>query len=194
LKKVRLLECLNNIDNEMVERAIETDSKEKLQELKKLEKNKKYSFFFKYFNLFAGGLAVILIGIFVVNNFNTQNHDLITTPPLDAKSLQDLEKYLNMDLSKYEIKEIEEVILYEESDMGEIIYKDGSSFRISKGNTDNSGMYDGTLMRELEYNNINVKIYELDNTKYAIWQSNNYSYSYIFSESEDNLDILNKIV
>lgn len=194
MKKVRLLDVLNDINSEMIERAIEADSKEKLQELKMLEKKKESSFIFKYISLFAGSLAVVLIGIFVVNNLNVQNPSLNTNPPIEINDLKKLGKYLGIDLLKYEIKETETIMLYEESEMGEIIYEDGTSLRISKGNEDNSGIYGATLMMEQKYNNINVKIYKFENIKYATWQDDNYSYSYIFSENENVEDVLNKLV
>ena len=194
MKKVKLLDIFGNIDNEMLERAIETDSKVKLQELKIIEKRKKLSSIFNVLSIFAGGVAVILLGVFTINNFSKPNQILDPNPLVELKSLEELEQYFSIDLSKYNIKEIENIIKYKENKMGQITYVDGTVFRISESNENNSGIHGGILINEKKYNDINVKIYELETVKYAVWQNSNYSYSYITNESENLEEILNKMV
>ena len=194
MKKINLLDIFGLTDNAMVNRAIETDNIEKLKELKILEKRKKHLSIFRYVSMLAGGLAVLVIGIVLLNNNINDENVLIPNPMTEVKDITELENYIKLDLSKYEIKEIMEMYKFENESLIQIKYIDGSTLRISKENGDNSGIYGATLDKTETINGINISIYKLDNTVYAVWNDNNYAFSYIFSDNENTTQILSKLV
>ena len=87
-----------------------------------------------------------------------------------------------------------EMYKFENESLIQIKYIDGSTLRISKENGDNSGIYGATLDKTETINGINVSIYKLDNTVYAVWNDNNYAFSYIFSDNDNTTQILSKLV
>lgn len=196
MRKINLLDILGLTDNSIINRAIETDSSEKLKELKILEKRKKYLKIFKYTSMFAGSFAVIIIGIILFSNTTSDNDVFTPNPMIEIKDIKELESYIKLDLSKYKIKEIMEMYKFSNGNLIQITYTDESTLRISKGISDNSGIYGATLKETKNINGFNVKIYEFEDTKYAVWNDgkNNYTYSYISSNNENIYDILSKIV
>lgn len=194
MKKINLLDILGLVDNQMLNRAIETDSAEKLKELKKLEKRRKCLGLFRYVSMFAGGLAVLVVGIVLLNNNINDDNVLISNPMIEVKDISELEKYIKLDLSKYEIKEINEMYKFDNENLIQIKYADGSTLRIGKESTDNSGIYGATLEKSEKINGVNVSIYKFDNIIYAIWNDDNYSFSYIFNDNDDIALVLSKLV
>ena len=195
MKKINLLDILGLTDNEMINRAIETDSAEKLKEIKILEKRKKSSEIFRYVSVLVGGMAVFVIGIVLFNN-NFNDNTLISNPMTKVESINELEKYIEIDLSKFKFKEIKEMYKFEDDTLIQITYKDDSTIRISKGLDDNSGIHGATLKETKKINDTNVEIYELNDTFYAVWEDekNSYVFSYVASNNEDINSILSKIV
>lgn len=195
MKKINLLDILGLTDNEMLNRAIETDNAEKLKEIKILEKRKKYLKIFRFASILAGGIAVFVIGIVLFNN-NINDNVLIANPMTKVESINELEKYIKIDLSKFKFKEIKEMYKFEDDALIQITYNDDSTMRISKGQDDNSGIYGATLKESKKINNINVGIYEFNDTTYAVWkdEKNSCVFSYVASENEDINSILPKIV
>ena len=195
MKKINLLDILGLTDNEMINRAIETDSAEKLKEIKILEKRKKSSEIFRYVSVLVGGMAVFVIGIVLFNN-NFNDNTLISNPMTKVESINELEKYIEIDLSKFKFKEIKEMYKFEDDTLIQITYKDDSTIRISKGQDDNSGIYGATLKEMRKINDTNVEIYEFDDIIYAVWkdEKNSYVFSYVASNNEDINSILSKIV
>lgn len=194
MKKINLLDILGLVDNQMLNRAIETDSAEKLKELKKLEKRRKYFGLFRYVSMFAGGLAVLVVGIVLLNNNINDDNVLISNPMIEVKDISELEKYIKLDLSKYEIKKINEMYKFDNENLIQIKYADGSTLRIGKESTDNIGIYGATLEKSEKINGVNVSIYKVDNIIYAIWDDDNYSFSYIFNDNDDIALVLSKLV
>ncbi len=195
MKKINLLDILGLTDNEMINRAIETDNAEKLNELKIIEKRKKYSEIFKFASVLAGGIAVFVIGIVLFNN-NINDNVLIPNPMTKVESINELEKYIKIDLSKFKFKEIKEMYKFEDDDLIQITYKDDSTIRISRGQEDNSGIYGATIKESKKINDINVEIYEFNDITYAVWkdEKNSCVFSYVASDNEDINSILPKIV
>lgn len=195
MKKINMLDILGLTDNEMLNRAIETDNAEKLKEIKILEKRKKYLKIFRFASILAGGIAVFVIGIVLFNN-NINDNVLIANPMTKVESINELEKYIKIDLSKFKFKEIKEMYKFEDDALIQITYNDDSTMRISKGQDDNSGIYGATLKESKKINNINVGIYEFNDTTYAVWkdEKNSCVFSYVASENEDINSILPKIV
>lgn len=193
MKKINLLDILGLTNNEIINRAIETDSAEKLKELKLLERRKKYSGLFRYTAIFASGFAIFIIGLVMFKNLNNENV-LIPNPMVEVKDINELSQYIKLDLSKYKIKNIKEMYKFENENLIQITYTDESKLRISKELKDNSGIYGSTLERTETINDINISIYKLDDTIYATWNNDNYSYSYIFNSNENTTEILVKLV
>lgn len=192
MKKIKLLDLFNSLDDKLIEQSIEIDNAKKLKEIKKLEKKKKISVFSKY--IFISTTAILLLAFILPNLSNENNTTQTKNPIIEVTNLNELEKFINKDLSKYKIKTINRMIKYNEEEMIEIEYKDLSTLRISKGNTDNSGIYGATLKEETNINNTKITIYEYENITYATWTLDNYSYSYIASTIENINEILKKII
>ena len=190
MKKINLLDILGSLDNKMINEAIEIDNSVKLKELKKREKCTKI---FKFATIFACSIVVFTIGLALINN-SAESNVLITNPMTQVNDISDLESYINLDLKKYKIKEIKEMFKFESEALIQIKYVDESTLRISKGSKDNSGIMGATLDNTLEINDKNVNIYKLDNTVYAMWQNDNYSFSYVFSDIDDISLVLSKLV
>ena len=195
MKKINLLDILGLTDNEMLNRAIETDNAEKLKEIKILEKRKKYFGIFRFASILAGGIAVFVIGIVLFNN-NINDNVLIPNPMTKVESINELEKYIDIDLTKFKFKEIKEMYKFEDDTLIQITYNDDSTMRISKGQDDNSGIYGATLKENKKINDINVEIYEFNDITYAVWkdEKNSCVFSYVASDNEDINSILPKIV
>lgn len=150
---------------------------------------------FRFASILAGGIAVFVIGIVLFNN-NINDNVLIANPMTKVESINELEKYIKIDLSKFKFKEIKEMYKFEDDALIQITYNDDSTMRISKGQDDNSGIYGATLKESKKINNINVGIYEFNDTTYAVWkdEKNSCVFSYVASENEDINSILPKIV
>lgn len=206
MKNIKLLEILGMLDDEMVQKAIETNDAQKLKELKLLEKRKKNSTLIKYMSVFASSLAVLVIGVIMINNngidksvIGENNGVQISNPISEVKSVQELESHIGKTLEKYQIKEIEKMTKFNDETMIQIYYEDNTSLRISEDqNIDNSGITGANVESNEIINNIEVKIRKLeDNVSkriFATWNDGKYSYTYYSNETENIIEILEKIV
>lgn len=194
MKRINLNDAIGKIDDKIIEKAIETDTIFKLNELKMIEKKSKKEKLVKYFSLFASSLAVIILGVFMINNIKYNNDIQIPNPIVSIDSLEELSKYLGIETDKFDFKEIENINKFNSEILGEITYRDNSVLRISKGNNDNSGIYGSTLKEETTINNTKVKIYSFEKLEYATWQKGGYSYSYRKSSSENITEIVKKLI
>lgn len=206
MKNIKLLEILGMIDDEMVQKAIETNDAQKLKELKLLEKRKKNSTLIKYMSVLASSLAVLIVVVIMTNNneidkniIDENNGVSISNPISEVSSIQELESYIGISLKRYQIKEIETMTKFNDDEMIQIYYKDGTSIRISKEqNSDNSGITGANVESNEIINNIEVKIRKLeDNVSkriFATWNDGKYSYTYYSNETENIIEVLEKIV
>lgn len=206
MKNIKLLEILGMIDDEMVQKAIETNDAQKLKELKLLEKRKKNSTLIKYMSVFASSLAVLVVGVIMINNngidksvIGENNGVQISNPISEVKSIQELESHIGKTLEKYQIKEIETMTKFNDEKMIQIYYEDNTSLRISEDqNIDNSGITGANVESNEIINNIEVKIRKLeDNVSkriFATWNDGKYSYTYYSNETENIIEVLEKIV
>lgn len=206
MKNIKLLEILGMLDDEMTQKAIETNDAQKLKELKLLEKRKKNSTLIKYMSVFVSSLAVLIVGVIMINNtkidkgmIGENNGVQISNPISEVTSIQELESYIGISLEKYQLKEVETMTKFNDDEMIQIYYKDGTSIRISKKqNDDNSGISGSMVESDEIINNVEVKIRKLaDNVSkcvYATWNDRKYSYTYYSSEAEDIIEVLEKIV
>ena len=194
MKKINLNEAIGKLDDKMIEMAIETDNVEKLKELKQIEKQKVKEKIINYFVFWTSSFAVVILGIFIINSMNYNNVVQIPNPIVSIDSLNELSNYLGLSTEKFDFKEIKNINKYQNEIFGEIIYKDDSTLRISKGKSDNSGIYGSALVEETVINNVEVQIYSLEKIEYATWQKDGYSYSYRKSNDENIKDIIKKII
>ncbi len=209
MKNIKLLEILGMLDDEMVQKAIETNDAQKLKELKLLEKRKKNSTLIKYMSVFASSLAVLIVEVIMINNnridkidksvIGENNGVQISNPISEVKSIQELESHIGKTLEKYQIKEIESMTKFNDEKMIQIYYEDNTSLRISEDqNIDNSGITGADVEGNEIINNIEVKIRKLeDNVSkciFATWNDGKYSYTYYSNETENIIEVLKKIV
>lgn len=206
MKNIKLLEILGMIDDEMVQKAIETNDAQKLKELKLLEKRKKNSTLIKYMSVFASSLAALVVGVIMINNngidksvIGENNGVQISNPISEVKSIQELESHIGKTLEKYQMKEIETMTKFNDEKMIQIYYEDNTSLRISEDqNIDNSGITGANVESNEIINNIEVKIRKLeDNVSkriFATWNDEKYSYTYYSNETENIIEVLEKIV
>ena len=194
MKKINLNEAIGKLDDKMIEMAIETDNVEKLKELKQIEKQKAKEKIINYFVFWTSSFAVVILGIFIINSMNYNNVVQIPNPIVSIDSLNELSNYLGLSTENFDFKEIKKINKYQNEIFGEIIYKDDSTLRISKGKSDNSGIYGSSLVEETVINNVEVQIYSLEKIEYATWQKDGYSYSYRKSNDENIKDIIKKII
>lgn len=194
MKKINMNDAIGKINDELIEKSIETDTPEKLKELKMLEKNKKRFNILKCFSVCASSFAVIIFGVVMFNNGINKNDVQIPTPIITVSSLNELSRYLGIDVSNLDFKLVSNISKYNDELLGEITYDDNSKLRISKGNENNSGIYGGIIKEEIIIENIKVQVYTYDDLEYAVWKNNNYSYSYIKSENEEIKNIIKNII
>lgn len=206
MKNIKLLEALGTIDDELLQKAIETNDAQKLKELKLLERKKKSTMFVKYVSVLASSFAVLTIGIAMMNNKGIDNNMIegnngvsISNPISEVNSIEEIESYIGKSLEKYKIKEIEAMTKFNDDKIVQIYYKDDTSIRISKeANADNSGVSGAKIESTEIINNVEVKINKLEaevlKQKFATWSDGEYSYTYYSNETENIIDVLEKIV
>lgn len=207
MKKFKLLDLLGFVDDEIIERAIETDSASKLKELKRLNRQQKHSRIFKIIWL-QGSIVLLVIGAIFFSNAGNgifKDKPIIPSPdnPIDnikknpkteVNGVDELSAYLKLDLSLFDMKSIANVYKHDDSISGEIKYADGEEIRIFLQTKDNSDIYESKLKEEKVIKNINIKIFESGDSLYAKWVKDGYIYVY-FSKSLENINkILDKVI
>lgn len=111
----------------------------------------------------------------------------INNPITEVNSIDEMKNYLGFDVPLLD-KEVESYIVIGDDDYAahaRIIYKDGTQFNMEEGNSNVSGIYGGTVIKEEIINNIKVTFYSYESIVYANWTKDGYSYSY----QSDNSDI-----
>lgn len=206
MKNIKLLEILGMIDDEIVQKSIETNDAKKLKELKLLERKKKNSILVKYMSVFASSLAVLVIGIIMINHNEIDKNMIdgnsgvqISNPISEVSSVQELESYIGISLKRYQIKEIETMTKFNNEKIVQIYYEDETSLRISEGkNVDNSGITGSEIESNEIINGIEVKISKLEDNAsksiFATWNDEKHSYTYYSNETENIIEVLEKIV
>ena len=112
----------------------------------------------------------------------------IPKPVIEVAAVEEMEPYLDFDVPVLD-KEIKSYSVFIEDDypaMGQIIYADGSEFRIKYGRGDISGIYGGTLEESKEIDGIKVEYYKHTETTYAIWEQNGFTFSYVYTNDGDS--------
>lgn len=140
----------------------------------------------------AACLCLMLVGsvMFLQNGNSTiPNPEKveIPNPIIEVTTVEEMEHYLDFDVPVLD-KEIKSYSVLIEDDyptMGQIIYADGSEFRIKYGSGDISGISGSTLEKSKEINGIKVEYYKYAETTYAIWEKNGFTFSYVYTNNGD---------
>ena len=112
----------------------------------------------------------------------------IPNPVISVASVEEMETYLDFDVPVLD-KEVESYSVLVEDQypvMGQIHYADGSEFRMQYGSGDISGIHGGTLEESENVGGVNVEYYKYENTVYAIWEQNGFTFSYVYAGSENS--------
>lgn len=188
MKKINLNDVIGNISDELIERSLETDSIDKLNELIKIDKKKKKLFVLRYIKYASCFIFILFTTMLIFNK--REETVLIPNPIEEVSSLTELSRYLDINLDYLNFKEIDTIIIYNNEYLGQINFKDNSTLRIGKSCNDVSGIYNSKFIKDITINNINVKIYQINDKEYASFTYNDYSYSYVKEQNED----INKII
>lgn len=136
--------------------------------------------------LLAAGGALFMPG--GVNSAPDPEPAQIPNPIITVTTIEEMENYLDFDVPVLD-KEVESYsVLIEDSypAMGQIDYADGSEFRMQYGSGDISGIHGGTLEESENVGGVNVEYYKYENTVYAIWEQNGFTFSYVYAGSENS--------
>lgn len=169
MKKEELFEAIGELDDNVVKGAM----------IRMKTKKKNY---FTAFGAVAACLCLMLCGTFTLNmNSNKPNPAYVQaiSPIMEVESVEEMESYLdfkvptlNKDVGTYI------VMIYDGyPEMAQIDYADGSCFRMKYGTGDISGFYGGIQEKEESVDGTTIKYFSLDETRYAIWENDGFTYS-----------------
>ena len=151
--------------------------------------------------VFLVSIGILFVGIWFIMNKDKDVEKLVqmANPLTEVKNTAEMKDYLGYDIPIMTDKEVSKYIVVGDgkyANHGRIIYNDESQFDIEKGDSDVSGIYDGVKKREESISGTKIVIYSYEDTIYAIWNYNNYSYSYSMKNSDDQtlLIELNKLM
>ena len=202
MKKIKLIDEISNIDTKYIERSMEIDSKEKLDNERKKEKVMKMNNLFKWGFACLACVCLVIVGVFAFKtktNNNVENHEelmQLVNPLMEVKSVEEMRQYLGYNVPVIPNKEVDKYIVIGEgkyADHARISYKDGSYFEMEKGtNKDVSGIFGGELKQKETINGHEVSIYTMEDIVYANWSDSKYSYSYSIGSGKIK-DLINDI-
>lgn len=151
--------------------------------------------------VFLVSIGILFVGIWFIMNKDKDVEKLVqmANPLTEVKNTAEMKDYLGYDIPIMTDKEVSKYIVVGDgkyANHGRIIYNDESQFDIEKGDSDVSGIYGGVKKREESISGTKIVIYSYEDTIYAIWNYNNYSYSYSMKNSDDQalLIELNKLM
>lgn len=217
MKKYKLLDEMNELDDKLLDRVIDIDTEEKLNLAKKKEKKEFFENNIKY--LFAGCACTcaFVIGVIILTRSEDKKTELlqekdvarITNPVNEVKSVSEIEKTIDLSVPALEKKVDSYLVIDENSEyaysttsegteesndkIGRILYSDGSIFSIGR-NSKVSGMFDGTLTKSITINDIKIELYDLEGISYAEWNNDEIYYSYTASSEENIEEVLKYLV
>lgn len=111
----------------------------------------------------------------------------IPNPIIEVETVEEMEQYLDFEVPVLD-KEVKSYSVYVEDEyptMGQIDYADGSELRIKYGTGDISGVYGSTVEQTKKINDVDVDFYKNDQTQYAVWDQNSFTFSYIYNKNAD---------
>lgn len=216
MKKYKLLDEMNKIDDKVLDKVIDIDSEEKLDLAKRKEKKEFFVNNFKY--LFAGCACTcaFVFGIIMLTRNGDKNMELyqerdttkIVNPITEVESVSEIEKIIDLSVPVLD-KEVDSYIVIndtnentfsitsestsENNKIGRILYSDNSVFSIGRKNNV-SGMFGGSLIKTITINNIKVELYDLEGVKYAEWNNKDIYYSYTANSEENIEEVLEHLI
>lgn len=217
MKKYKLLDEMNELDDKLLDGVIDIDIEEKLNLAKKKEKKEFFENNIKY--LFAGCACTcaFVIGVIILARSEDKKTELlqekdvarITNPVNEVKSVSEIEKIIDLNVPVLEKKVDSYLVIDENSEyaysttsegteesndkIGRILYSDGSVFSIGR-NSKVSGMFGGTLTKSITINDIKIELYDLEGISYAEWNNDDIYYSYTASSEENIEEVLKYLV
>ena len=189
MKSNKIEDAVGRVDDDIIMSALEIDSAEKLRDATGKERRRKSMRVIRNISAAAACLCVCVLMAFVLTGQSNPNEEplKVGSPITEVGSAEEMQKYLGFSVPVSEDKEIIKRVIYAHGDyvyMGEIVYGDGTGYKISRGSGDISGIYGAKLDGSVEYESVNVYYYSLLDTHYAIWSHNGYSFCYYLSDSE----------
>ena len=145
----------------------------------------------------AACLCLVIVGGIMLkqSSDNIPNPKLlqIANPMMKVDSVKEMESYLDFKIPILN-KEVSEYVVFVINgypEVGRIYYEDGSIFSIKYGNGDISGVFGGTLDVTVKIKETEVSFYIYDSIRYAIWESNGFTYSLTGTEGlEEEVEAL----
>lgn len=176
-------EAVSQIDGELIEKAIDTDSAQKLREAVRAEKRRAK---LKLIRAIAAAAACLCIcvcsAILFFSKDNRQTQPLrVTSPITEVSSVEEMRRYLGFPVVSLPEKTVSAYLIYASdglAQIGEIVYSDGSEYRVSRGSGDISGIFGAAADGSFICENVTVSCYSMSDTRYAIWESNGFAHSY----------------
>lgn len=216
MKKYKLLDEMNKIDDKVLDKVIDIDNEEKLDLVKRKEKKEFFENNFKY--LFAGCACTcaFVFGIIMLTRNGDKNMESyqerdttkIVNPITEVGSVSEIEKIIDLSVPVLD-KEVDSYIVIndtnentfsvtsestsENNKIGRILYSDNSVFSIGRNNNV-SGMFGGSLIKTITINNIKVELYDLEGVKYAEWNNKDIYYSYTANSEENIEEVLEHLI
>ncbi len=145
----------------------------------KSSKSKNY----KFWMVLAICLCVVLGGVFLINSLTTSKPNpeyvQVVNPILKVASAEEMSEYLDFKVPvlKKEVTDYIVLVIDGYPQSGRILYADGGCFNMMYGTGDISGIYGGILEKEETVNNIKISYYNYNDTKYALWETEGFTYS-----------------
>ena len=145
----------------------------------------------------------ILVGgmLYITDKDKIKNNSLELPNPLtEVSNANEMKNYLGYEVPVIVEKEVDKYIVIgkkEKATHARIIYKDKSEFDMEEGSSlDVSGIYGGKKLKEESIGGTTVILNTYEDTIYATWTYNNYSYSYsMINSDENNINLeINKIM
>lgn len=110
----------------------------------------------------------------------------IPNPLIEVASADEMGDYLDFDVPVLE-KAVETYTVITADGyarLGQIVYADGSQYRIQYGSGNISGICGAALTDTREIDGVTIECYESGTASYAIWEQDGFAFSYTFSGTD----------
>lgn len=145
----------------------------------------------------AACLCVLLGGVLLTKHLMPSrgnplpNPAELSNPLLGVATVEEMERYLDFPVIVLE-KEVWAFRVYSidgRATIGEIVYADDSTFRMKYGTDDVSGIFGGEVVETKEISSVEVTFHQFEETSYATWTIDNYSFSYSVENGTPNQEV-----
>lgn len=145
----------------------------------------------------AACLCLMIAGAFGRALFNREhsaapnpNIVQVSNPIISVESVEEMEGYLDfrVPVLNKEAETYSVLVVDSYPTMGQIRYTDGSSFRMQYGNGDISGIHGGSFVETKDVDGVKVEFYKYADTSYAIWEQNGFTFSYTYTDGDDDVE------